>query len=59
MDNEWQCVWEVLTKQIDALDPQVDAAYDAYVDGLVALRKLKHERGRMWREKVTALAKTP
>ena len=46
--DEQKCVWEILTKQIEALEPKVDASYDVYVDGLVALRNLKNERDRLW-----------
>jgi hypothetical protein len=48
--DEQHAVWIVLSKQIDALRPRVNAAYDVWNKSCTELDKLERERSRLWRE---------
>jgi hypothetical protein len=54
-NHEQQCVWDVLTKQIDALKPKVHALHDEWCAACEALYQLERERNKLWRDKITEL----
>ena len=54
---EQQCVWELMTKQIDALRLRMESSYGDYERCRSALENLERERDKIWRDQILKYAK--